>query len=260
MDNKDKPRMRLWIIGACLGVCLALGDVLTGVLLSQPKEYTISISNNISSNVSCENYKLGEVVTLNAQPVTGYSFEGWHFNGEEMFSDMNTSFTLTKDLIGTYTAIFEEIDYTLTAGGNINITGNIDIANYMDNIVFSIQEPRGYSSRPYYMVNDDTTKHYISKTNGQYSFTMPAGNVWIHANLSKINYNITSNISEELYPEIQSTANYNDSVTLLLEVTEEYFVYYVKEGSTEKIEIFGEEGFYEFTMPDANISIFAELR
>ena len=78
------------------------------------KLYEINIVNGKEENVTEQDYILGDEVRLVAEEIEGYRFIGWEFEENIISEEKEYTFKLTEDKIGTYTAKYQIIEYTVT--------------------------------------------------------------------------------------------------------------------------------------------------
>ena len=112
------------------------GDVkLTSIYIYN--QYSITVEGGTSSKTS-ENY--GKTVTIQATVPTGQRFVRWTSEDDVVFASATsaeTTFTMPAKAV-TVTAVFEDIDYTVTVNGG---TANKTTAHYGDSITITAAAP-----------------------------------------------------------------------------------------------------------------------
>ena len=264
-EIKPRKKRGALIAGICATIAiLGIGGVVTGVTLVKNKTYSITINTPFPGSASGQGttYKLGDTVTLKAEEVTGYKFEGWTLNnGEEYVStDAEFSFKLTKELVGQWSAVYTQIDYTVESQSTY-ITGlPTSPVHYQDEVTFTVSDKTGYEiEKVYYTVGDDANQTTINGTNGTYSFEMPADNVKIFVTFKQVDYIITNSDSTYI-TELQATGNYEEIITFKVSDKTGYTltkVYYKVSGDDTEYTLTENEGKYSFTMPAENVTVYA---
>ena len=263
--NKNKKKIGL-IAGICTAVALlGVGGAIAGAVLVKDKPYSISITTEFPDSVSGagSKYKIGDIVTLNAESVVGYIFKGWQLNGEMKSEQMEYSFKLTKELAGNWEAVYQKVDYTIIANEGIAIVGSLTCANYQDEIKISVAEKTGYIlNKVYYTIDEEIQKHILTREENeawQYKFIMPAGNVKIFAEYSAVDYEIV-NLSPDDILDLQLSATYEENVSISVKVKTGYkakaYLVYDVNGQSEEFEIELDENLSgTFVMPACDVSV-----
>ncbi len=265
-QKKSKRKVGL-IAGIFTAVALlGVGGTVAGVMLVKNKPYSISISTEFPNSVTGEGntYKIGDMVTLKAEPVVGCIFKGWRLNGEIKSEEMEFSFKLTKALAGNWEAVYERIGYSISVNdGAISVVDALTEAGYQDEIKFSVAEKTGYIlNRVYYVVEGESAEHNLTREEHegwQYKFDMPAGNVEIYADFTAIDYNIT-NITPNDIQILKQVANYEENISVKVDAktgysVKAYFIYELN-GQNVESEIELDENLEgTFKMPASDISV-----
>ena len=148
--------------------------------------YTVTAAVNPSGGGSLTLSKtsatMGDTVTLTATPATGYQFSSYSNTGGTISGN-----TLTMPAGNvTVTANFTMVSYTVTAAvspsGGGTLTLSKSSATMGDTVTLTANASTGYKFSKY-----TTTGGTISGN----TLTMPAGNVTVTANFTKISYTIT---------------------------------------------------------------------
>ena len=265
----NKRKVVFWsLLASGVGVIIIVALLLI-FLLPKEEKYNIELGSNVSieGEVLSGNgsYKKGDSVTIVADEITGYRFTGWSFNGNIISTDKEYTFIIGEDTEGEYTANYAKL-YSISvedAQNLVTITGNKTEAVESESIEFTITPNSDYRIIEV-KVNNDT----LTESDGKYTFNMPAENVTISVTYAE-EYAITidSSVSDMVTSvsldkaisgeQVVVTANIQDKVT------EDYVImsdglYYIENGSEEKVTINQTEGQYSFTMPANDITIGVE--
>lgn len=105
--------------------------------------YTISTSGTGGTITGSGTYNYGATCTLTATPNTGYEFVSWTEDGETISTLNPYSFTVDSDR--TITAVFNQINYTVsaTSSGNGSVSGG-GTYHYGDSITLTATPNGGY--------------------------------------------------------------------------------------------------------------------
>ncbi len=76
-------------------------------------EHLYATSNGQQLVIDEEIYQLGQQITIEASTIAGFEFSHWVFNESEITENPYT-FNLTAENTGTYTAVYEEVELSLT--------------------------------------------------------------------------------------------------------------------------------------------------
>ncbi len=265
----NKRKVVFWsLLASGVGVIIIVALLLI-FLLPKEEKYDIELGSNVSIEGEVlsgdGSYKKGDSVTIVAEEITGYRFTGWNFNGKIISTDKEYTFIIGEDTEGEYTANYAKL-YSISvedAQNLVTITGNKTEAVESESIEFTITPNSDYRIIEV-KVNNDT----LTESDGKYTFNMPAENVTISVTYAE-EYAITidSSVSDMVTSvsldkaisgeQVVVTANIQDKVT------EDYVImsdglYYIENGSEEKVTINQTEGQYSFTMPANDITIGVE--
>lgn len=178
--------IRLTAPGAVGAYDLGLNGKLSVKVETKLEQVTIKVNSATGGTATASKSIAlpGEQITLTVTPSTGYQLKSWTVVSGGI-TVTNNKFTAGSTNI-EITPVWEKIDYTITAtaspaeGGTVTAPGT---GQYGDTISFSQSPNTGYQLR------DWTTSGNVTLGSG--SFTMPAGNVRLQANYTKIPYTIT---------------------------------------------------------------------
>ena len=166
-----------------------------------------SAGGSVTTSVSTAT--MGTEVTLTATPATGYQFSSWSSSPSVTIS--NNKFTMPASNV-TITANFTKINYTVskaaspTAGGTVTVSATS--ATMGTEITLTATANTGYQFSSW------SSSPSVTISNNK--FTMPASNVTITANFTKISYAITKAASPSAGGTVTSSAN---SATMGTEIT-----------------------------------------
>lgn len=233
--------------GACLAACTP-----------QEKTYSIDLNSNIERAAFDGNglYKLGQEVTLEAEPVDGYRFVCWMLNEQPVAETNPYTFILSEENVGTYTAVYEK-EYVVTVVSTFEngepmlskikaLKGElIDLTN---------QNYDHYEIDKLYYVEDGKTE----KVNvANLKFIMPEVDITLYAQYKQTRNNV---LKDELENGDISFSNnyavYGEEISVNITPDEHYELaelYYIVNGTTEKIEIVDNK----FLMPEKDVTVYA---
>lgn len=153
------------------------------------RSYQVTFNSNGGSDVDSITKEYGSEIGALPQPTKeGHAFEGW-FTDLSAGEEINEGTLVTGDV--TYYAHWSVNNYSVTTSpatnGSISASPNAD---YGTEVTITVSEEEGYTlSNLYYNYdgNEDPISIDIKTTiSTTYSFTMPAGNVTIHAEFAQI--------------------------------------------------------------------------
>lgn len=214
-------------------------------------QYTItravSPSGTGTLTASASKAYYGNTITLTPTPATGYKLSSYTTSPTLTIS--SNKFTMPAKNVSV-TANFVKVDYTLSqkispsGAGSFTMkkgTTSVSTANYGDQITLAATPGTGFSFSSW------TTSPSVSISSNK--FTMPASNVTITANFTKINYTVTAGSYTTVS---KSTANYGDVITLGYSARTGYtFTKYTVSPSTATV------SGNQLTMPASNVTVTA---
>ena len=157
----------------------------------------------------------GDTITVTASPSTGYSANTPTASGITFTSAGTNKWTFTMPASNVTVAFtFTQINYSVgvssnpAAGGTLNT--NKATAHYGDTVTLTRTAAAGYQFSSWTLTPSNLS------INGSLQFTMPAQNVSIVANWTKISYNVTTSVSSGsgTLSSNKSTAQVGDTVTI----------------------------------------------
>ncbi len=173
---------------------------------------TVSAGTGGSASSSAASAQIGDTVTITCSPNTGYKANTPTCSGVT-FTSAGTnkwSFSMPAKAV-TVSCTFSKISYTITtanspaAGGTLTASKNS--ANYQDEITLTPTAASGYQFSSY------TTSPTLTISSNK--FSMPAQNVTVTANWTKVDYNVTVNAGTGgTASSDKSTAQIGDTVTI----------------------------------------------
>ena len=265
----NKRKVVFWsLLASGVGVIIIVALLLI-FLLPKEEKYNIELGSNVSieGEVLSGNgsYKKGDSVTIVADEITGYRFTGWSFNGNIISTDKEYTFIIGEDTEGEYTANYDKLYSILVedAHNSVSIVENKTQAIEDEKVEFTITPNPDYR-----FISVKVNEDILTENDGKYTFEMPAEDVTIIVTYAE-EYAITidSSVSDMVTSvsldkaisgeQVVVTANIQDKVT------EDYVImsdglYYIENGSEEKVTINQTEGQYSFTMPANDITIGVE--
>ena len=227
-------------------------------LIPRETKYEIELNSNITGVVlnGQGEYKDGEEVTIVAEEIEGYRFIGWEYKEEIVSEEKEYTFKLTEDKIGTYTAKYQIIEYTVTlelSDGEIEGGSEFNYTIESEDITLAKPTKEGYEFIGWTWEGQTEPQLTATITKGS------VGNRKYTANYEIKSYNINKNETQNGSFTVKGVANYNEIVTLEIipnsgcEISE---VYYIKNGSEERHNITNIDGQYSFVMPNSDITIY----
>ena len=177
---------------------------------------SVSPSGSGTASVSAATASPGTTVTVTCTPSTGYSANTPTATGITFSSAGTNKWTFTMPSSNvSVSCTFSKISYSVTVAvspsGSGTLTRDKATANYGDTVTLTRSAGTGYQFSSW-----STTPNNLS-INGSNQFTMPAQNVSVTANFTKINYTVSVAVSPSGSGTLttnKATANYNDTVTL----------------------------------------------
>ena len=209
----------------------------------------------------------GDSITVTASPSTGYSLSSIQYstNGGSSWTTISGSgnsrtFSMPASSVtvrANYTRISYSVGTTSTTGGTIRVSKTS--AYYGDSITITASPSTGYQlSNIQYSTNNGSSWTTLSGSGNSRTLSMPASNIKVRANYTKITYTITvkaDNSSPMLRTTVQSTATYGDNVCVKVSKTASYTNYglgtFTVNGTTYNSSTSGTC----FSMPASNITI-----
>ena len=236
------------------------------IIVTYAEEYAITIDTNSSEYVQIEKQNAieGENVEFTVSEKVGYRVVEVKYNETTLQSDSNTyTFNMPAEDVTIIVTYAEE--YAITTDTNSSEYVQIEKQNAIagENVEFSVSERVGY--RVVEVKYNETTLQSDSNT---YSFNMPAEDVTIIvAYAEEYAITIDSSVSDMVTSVSIDKAISGEQVVVAANiqdtVTEDYVImsdglYYIENGSEEKVTINQTEGQYSFTMPANDITIGVE--
>lgn len=172
--------------------------------------YTVTV------NGSANTWAYGSQHTISASAQTGKTFSSWTLSGAGSIASASSSSTTFTVGAGnaTLTANYSWVYYTVSKAVNPSGTGTVTTgkssAHYGEEVTVSASPSTGYQLSSW-----STNVSGVSVNNGK--FTMPASNITVTGNFSKVSYAITMRANPEgggNPSASKSTANYGDTITL----------------------------------------------
>jgi len=189
----------------------------------------------------------GTTVTLTATPNSGYYLTG--YSSSPAVTITNNSFVMPSSAV-TITANFARLSYTITKAvspsGSGTLSSSVNSAGIGDTITLTPVAATGYQFSSY------STSPALTITNNK--FTMPASNVTVTANFTKITYSISKATSPSGAGTVTTSVNsavMGTSVT----VSQTPGTGYYFNGWTTNPSVTISSG--SFTMPASNITVTA---
>ena len=243
------------------------GDVAVSAMF-KAIDYTVAIApaNNGTITSDKETAHYGDIVTLTITPAIGYEFDELRVldGGTEVpataTTDGNYTFTMPANNVHV-SVTFKVVNYTITTmpAQNGSITADKQTANYGDMVTLTITPVIGYELDELRVLDGGTEVPVTATAEGNYTFTMPAGDVVISATFKVSEYTIAIvHTAMGVITADKQTAHYGEIVTLTVAPNEgyEFDRLHVMHGETE-IEVVVSEGKYTFIMPAGDITVSA---
>ena len=249
----------------CLLLVLAIGVTFTackGGASGKKKVYTITTESNLENagtftQLSAEEKKPGESVTLTALSNSGYAFIGW-FDGEESISqDLSYTFEMPAKSV-TYTAKFERMRYKLSTQSSDPDAGTFTAFDkeeklYEESVTLTATVKTGYDFVGWF----DGTKKLSAEL--EYTFNMPAKDSTYTAKYSNQIFLLNTNVNDEdggVYTVCKDKEYaYLDQVTLAAEPDDDYFFIGWFDGDSRV----SENATYTFAMPAKDLTYTAKF-
>lgn len=263
---KSKNKKKVAVIAAVAGGAVAVAGIAAGVVLSQPVYLDVNLGtqSGVESELSgAGKYKKGDNVTIAAQVIDGYTFEGWELNGELVSTDIEYTFVLSEKTAGSYKAVYTANESTVTVAsditnGQVRLSGTENVFATGEEVTVVVTPAEGYElTGLYYTVGTAGAPVEIENN----KFTMPAladdSQITITATFGLVDYTLTNGVVADVADvTFNETANMNEQVTVTVAPRLGYNVtrlYYV-DGTGEHDITSG----VAFDMPASDIEIRAE--
>lgn len=226
-------------------------------------DYIINIVSSENGTVTADKAtaNMGETVTLTITPDEGYELESLRVIYDDAIVPLTEGNTFVmRACNAAIIADFKMIDYTVTIEPSENGTVIADkaTANMGETVTLTVTPNEGCEFDQLTVMNGETKVDVTITTEGNYTFTMPAGNVNITATFKAIDYNvfIVTPVSGNVTPD-KETAHYGETVTLTVVPDEGYELdaIHVINGTTALTVVPVEEGIYTFVMPANDVVI-----
>ncbi|MBQ7702067.1 MAG: InlB B-repeat-containing protein, partial [Candidatus Methanomethylophilaceae archaeon] len=197
----------------------------------------------------------GEAVAEPAAPTAaGFTFQGWFtevacINAYNFDTPVNNDFTLyakwTKNSGGGGIPVvtYYEINVDETVGGNV--VPKVPTATAGTNVVITVIPAKGYAFGGW----DPSTTVTIEYSEGVYSFTMPASNVFIKAIFDEVPVVVVDSISVKTAPTKVTYKEGEYFIPVGLVITAK-----LEDGTTMDIPYAGNEGAFTF-VPAVNVQL-----
>lgn len=176
---------------------------------------TVNAGTGGSASASKSSALAGETITITCSPSTGYSANTPTASGISFTAAGTNKWTFTMPASAvTVSCTFSQINYSVgvssspAAGGTL--TTNKSTAHYGDTVTLTKTPAAGYQFSSW------TKTPSTLSINGSNQFTMPAQNVSVTANWTKINYSVGTSVSSGsgTLSTNKSTAQVGDTVTI----------------------------------------------
>ena len=226
-------------------------------------DYIINIVSSENGTVTADKAtaNMGETVTLTITPDEGYELESLRVIYDDAIVPLTEGNTFVmRACNAAIIADFKMIDYTVTIepAENGTVIADKATANIGESVTLTVTPDEGYEFDQLTVMNGTTQVDVTITTEGNYTFTMPAGNVNITATFKAIDYNviIVTPVSGNVTPD-KETAHYGETVTLTVVPDEGYELdaIHVINGTTALTVVPVEEGIYTFVMPANDVVI-----
>ena len=226
-------------------------------------DYIINIVSSENGTVTADKAtaNMGETVTLTITPDEGYELESLRVIYDDAIVPLTEGNTFVmRACNAAIIADFKMIDYTVTIEPSESgtVTTDKETANMGETVTLTVTPNEGYEFDQLTVMNGETKVDVTITTEGNYTFTMPAGNVNITATFKAIDYNviIVTPVSGNVTPD-KETAHYGETVTLTVVPDEGYELdaIHVMNGTTALTVVPVEEGIYTFVMPANDVVI-----
>ena len=268
VTKEDKTDNKKKIIICSIAIALALITIALLLIFLLPKGEKYYIETNSSLEVVLEGqgeYAEGEEVTIKAEDIEGYRFRNWTLNGIEVSKDLEYTFKASDETDGTYTANYDKLfKITIATIENGSIITNITEAIKGEEVEIEVSPNVEYMLGEIYYIVEGTSVRVDIVDN---KFEMPLGNVTIYATFVEELYNIETSVENGEIVLTSDRVSSNDIVEFTVKTNpleEDYAyvvnrVYYKVNGDSQEHEITKNDDGYSFTMPSANVTIYAEI-
>lgn len=178
--------------------------------------YNVTVSAGTGGSASADKLSagIGDTVTITCSPSTGYKANTPTCSGITFTSAGTNKWTFTMPANAvTISCTFSKINYTVTAGASPaaggTLTSDKTTANYGDTVTLTRTAKTGYQFSSW-----TKTPSGLS-IDSNLKFTMPAQNVSVTANFTKIDYAVTVNAGTGgSAAASKAPANYGDTITI----------------------------------------------
>lgn len=223
------------------------------------KTFTVSVKagTGISGVSGSGQYKVGDIVTINATVQPNYSFSGWSGHTINYPNSVSTTFVMPGKDITIFASAKENPKYTISvARGDNGITSVSGGGSFYagTSVTVSCQVATGYVFNGWNSSNTNLLKGSISQS---YSFKMPAGNVTLTARAKSNQYSLSLSRGTGIQ-SVSGGGKYiaGSSVTVSCTPSKGYeFKEWVSSSSKLKGSLAQS---YTFSMPEANVSLTAK--
>ena len=257
VTKEDKTDNKKKIIICSIAIALALITVALLLIFLLPKGNKYYIETNSSLEVVLEGqgeYAEGEEVTIKAEDIEGYRFRNWTLNGIEVSKDLEYTFKASDKLFKITIANIE--NGSISTNKTEAIEGEEVEIEVSPNVEYMLGEI-------YYIVEGASVRVDIVDN----KFEMPLGNVTIYATFVEELYNVETSVENGEIVLTSNRVSPNDTVEFTVKTNpleEDYAyvvnrVYYKVNGDSQEHEITKNDDGYSFTMPSANVTIYAEI-
>jgi len=170
-----------------------------------------------SGSLSKTSANYGDTITVTASPSTGYSANTPTASGITFTSAGTNKWTFTMPASNVTVAFtFTQLSYSVSVGvspsGSGTLTRDKSTAHYGDTVTLTRSAGTGWQFSSW-----TTNPANLSINASTLKFTMPAQNVSVTANFTKISYNVTKTDGTGGSSTLSKTsANYQDTVTITL--------------------------------------------
>ena len=245
------------------------------------QSYSVTVEPSENGTVSADvAYALaGDTVSLTVTPETDFELEKLTvMQGETEITVADNKFVMPEGAV-TVTASFKSTEktYTVTIPESVeNGTITVDPTEYTANqtVTLTVTPADGYEVDTLTVMNGETPVEVTKGENGEYTFTMPEGNVTVNVSFKKITYAINigtyegGSVVASVNDETVTNAAQDDTVTLTVTTTGIYQLksITVKDANNAIVEFAttGEaSGIYTFVMPASAVTVeavFEEVR
>ncbi len=193
--------------------------------------YTIAVSANPSGSGSVTGggtYEQGQSCTVRATAATGYNFQKWTENGQQVSNNASYTFNVTGNR--TLVAQFQAQSYTISASANPSNGGNVSGGGTYQ---------QGQSCTVHATVNSGytftnwTENGNVVSTNANYTFTVTSNRTLI-AHFQQQSYTISTNVNPSGSGSVTGggTYYYGQSCTLTANTNNGYTFSHWQDGNT----------------------------